>query len=272
MIAGMRRLVLGFAAFLVLAYAAYAGIFWWNQRYLLFPRATQQYAPFATPLPGYARLVELPASFGKVRAVFLRGPAGRAPVILYTHGNGEVIDQHVRNFDAIRGMGFHVLLLEYPGYGGADGAPGYDSIMEAVTTAYDWLVAQPEVDGARIVTMGKSLGGAPAAALTGLRPVRAVVLQSTFSAMSAFAAQYGLPAFIVRDPFDSAARLKAFDGPVLIAHGRHDELIAFAQGEALAAAAHAPVTRWYDCGHNDCPYDGADYLGVLREFLVRVAR
>ena len=264
----MRRFALSFLGFVLLAYVVYAGIFWWNQRYFLFPLASPQHVPFRTVLPDYARLVELPASFGKVRAVFLRGPDGKAPAILYTHGNGEVIDQHVRNFDAIRAMGFHVLLLEYPGYNGADGEPGYDSVVEAATTAYDWLAAQPEVDGTRIVTMGKSLGGAPAAALTGVRPVRAVVLQSTFAAVATFAAQFGLPAFIVRDPFDSASRLRDFAGPVLITHGRRDEVIPFAHGEALAAAARAPVTRWYDCGHNDCPYDGAEYFALLRGFLV----
>ena len=51
----MRRLVIGLLATVLFIYAAYAGIFWWNQRYLLFPIATQQYAPFATPLPASFR-------------------------------------------------------------------------------------------------------------------------------------------------------------------------------------------------------------------------
>lgn len=87
-----------------------------------------------------------------------------------------------------------------------------------------------------------------------------------------FAVQFHVPVFVVRDPFDSAARVKAFDGLILITHGRRDEVIPFAHGEALAAAAHAPMTRWYDCGHADCPYGGADYLGLLRGFLARAVR
>lgn len=263
----MRRYVVLAVVTVLSAYALYAAVFYWNQRYLLFPIASCIPAPFTATLPGYATLVELPVSYGKARAIFLRGSDRAAPAILYTHGNGELIEQHVRGYDALRARGYHVLLLEYPGYGGADGEPGYDTIVEASLAAYDWLASRPDVDRTRIVAMGKSLGGAPAAELTRHRPVRALVLQSTFTAVADFAAQLRLPSLLVRDPFDTAARLREYTGPVLITHGRRDEVIPFAHGEALAAAARAPTTRWYDCRHNDCPYDADEYRDLLFGFL-----
>lgn len=263
----MRRLAIIVLATAFSVYSLYAALFWWKQRELLFPIASTERHALRAELPDYARLVERPAWFGTARAVFLRGPEGRAPAIVYTHGNGEIIDQHLRGFDAIRALGVHVLLVEYPGYGGADGETSRDTIAAASVVAYDWLARQPEVDPERIVAMGKSLGGAAAAELTRHRRVRALVLQSTFTAVADFAAQLRLPRWLVRDPFDSVARLAAFDGPVLVTHGRRDEVIPFAQGQSLAAAARQVTSRWYDCGHNDCPYDGADYLALLGGFL-----
>lgn len=268
----MRRFAIIVLVAACCAYALYAGLFWRQQRYLLFPIASPERHALRAPLPEYGRLVELPASFGTARAVFLRGPQGVAPAVVYTHGNGEIVDQHVRGFDAIRALGFHVLLVEYPGYGGADGETSLENIAQASVAAYDWLVRQPDVDRERVVAMGKSLGGAAAAELTRHRPVRALVLQSTFTAVADFASQLYLPAWLVRDPFDSVARLRAFAGPVLVTHGRRDELIPFAHGERLAAAARTATSRWYDCGHNDCPYEGADYLALLGDFLQKAAK
>src|SRR5439155_16972815 len=99
------------------------------------------------------------------------------------------------------------------------------------------LAARDDVDPQRIVAMGVSIGGGPACELALSRPVRALVLLSTFTSIDEFARAFWLPPFLARDRFDNRARVSAFAGPVLVLHGRHDELIPFAHGQALAAAA-----------------------------------
>lgn len=262
----MMGVLLRLLAFALAAYGGYGLLLWTQQSALMFPIAGQ--AAAEAQLPAGAEAVVIPGAV-PVHAVFLRArrAGARAPAIVYHHGNAQLAAQLADAFGFVTEAGIHVLVLEYPGYGGAPGTPSLDSLGAAASTAYDWLVAQPEVDPARIVSMGVSIGGGPACELTRLRSVRALVLMSTFQSTAEFAAGYGLPAFLVRDRFENLARVGAFGGPVLVFHGRRDEIIPFADGQALArAAAHGELAA-LDCGHNDCFYRSADFARRLALFF-----
>ena len=58
--------------------------------------------------------------------------------------------------------------------------------------------------------------------------------------------------------------MREIEAPVLVVHGRHDEIIPFANAGRIAAARDAPVVA-LSCGHNDCAY-------LEGEALVRIAR
>lgn len=261
----MLSALLRFLLLLLVAYCLYAALLWSRQSSLMYPIAGGERRPMRALPPG-ATAIE---TGNGVRAAWLPAPhaAPRAPAVVFMHGNAELVEDVVRDFETIAALGVHVLLVEYPGYGGAPGAPGFESLSGAAEAGYDWLAARPEVDPERIVAMGISIGGGPAAELTRRRSVRALVLQSTFANTDVFARSMGVPGFLVRDRFDNLARVAAFAGPTLILHGRHDEVIAFAHGQALARAQ--PHARFValDCGHNDCFYRGPEFARLLGTFL-----
>lgn len=263
-----RRLTIAALVLAVLAYAGYAAFFYTVQRQLLFPLAGAPH-PSSAALAAPARWVELPVSYGRARCAFLPATTAMAPApaLLFFHGNGETADQHLNAFDALRARGLHVLLVELPGYAGADGAPGFDSLVEASTAAYDWLAQQGEVDAARIVALGRSIGGAPAAELTRHRALAALMLLSTFASTADLANDRFLPSWLVRDRFDTAARIAAFPHAVLLMHGDRDTLIAPAHARRMAAAS--PRTQLYReaCGHNDCAYFSPDFTRLIGGFL-----
>jgi len=229
------------------------GLVYSAQRAVLFPR------PPAPPRPPD------PARFGfelwkvgpdrDVEAFFLPpyGTDGPTAVLVATHGNGELADRWIEPFETVRRWGLAVVLAEYPGYGRSGGHPGQDTITEVMVSVYDRLVARPDIDPTRIVLHGRSLGGAAACALADRRPVRAMVLESTFTSVRRFARRYGLVGPLVRDPFDNLAVVRSFPGPVLVLHGRHDEIIPVDHARALHAAARDGRLGLLDCGHNDCP-------------------
>lgn len=258
-------------ATVLVLYVAYAGLMFVQQRAMMFPGTARTTPPSLERLPPGAESHSLPASFGAVRVVLLRaaGADAQAPAVIFHAGNFEFVDQLIHAFPHVAGLGLHVLLVEYPGYAGAPGKPTFASLVEASTVAYDWLAQRPEVDASRIVAMGRSVGGGPACELTRLRPVRALVLMSSFSAIADFARGMWLPPLLARDRFDNVARLRQYAGPALIFHGRRDEIIPFAQGRTLAQAARQATFVPLDCGHNDCPYLEAEFARTLGEFLRR---
>lgn len=191
------------------------------------------------------------------------------PLVAFFHGNGELMDDWVsilRPFPERLGVG--LLLVEYPGYGRSTGRPSEEGIVEVATSAWDRAAARPEVDETRMVAMGRSLGGGPAAALTRQRAPAALILQSAFTDVAAVAARhFWVPSVLVRDRFPVQEAVAGFQGTVLVLHGRRDRVVPFRHGEALAAAGERVTFLPLDCGHNDCPPPGASWWAAVERFL-----
>jgi pimeloyl-ACP methyl ester carboxylesterase len=249
-------MLLRLAVIVAVAYGLYVALLFSLQRSVMYPGRRLVAPPPPAGSDGPERYW-LTAGPGGTEAWYLppvsHDPARRSPALLFFHGNYELIDHWIDEFVGIRSLGFGVMLVEYPGYGRSEGTPSLRSIMQAGVAAYDRLVARPDVDPARIVLYGRSLGGGPASRLASLRPAAAVVLQSTFSSVRHFARGFLVPSFLMRDRFDNVAALHDFPGPVLIMHGRDDDVIPVAHAHRLAAALPTATLTLLPCAHNDCP-------------------
>lgn len=245
--------------------AAYLALLFVMQRSMLFPMPQ----PMAGEPDRRAEVVRVKTGEGEAVALYLppRTAAGPAPLILFTHGNGELADHWVDGFDVPREWGFGVLLVEYPGYGRAPGAPSEKSITAATRALYDWAAHDPRIDRKRIVAYGRSLGGGAAALLALERPLAAMILESAFTSVADFAGRFMAPAFLIRDPFDSRKALASYRGPLLVIHGNQDTIVPFAHGKELAAIVPGAQFRELPCGHNDCPRDWRTIATFLRGVL-----
>jgi len=253
----------------LLIYVAYCALMFFAQRHVLFPRYM---IPSPQPPDFKAQRIEpwwLETSFGKVEAWYLPPAAAdkAAPAVIFGHGNGELIDYWPNELGRFSKMGVGLLLVEYPGYGRSAGSPSQESIAETFTLAYDRLTARPDVDPARIVLFGRSLGGGAVCDLALKRPSAALILMSCFQSVSAFAHRYLAPAFLIRDSFDNQSAVRRYKGPVLVIHGNADEVVPFGHGQALHAAAPNGKMIVYEAGHNDCPPDWAVFWRDVEEFL-----
>jgi pimeloyl-ACP methyl ester carboxylesterase len=257
-----------FAFPLVLLYPLYVGFMFSKQEQVLFPAFSDEHYALDVPLPEHGKLVEIPASFGSVRAFYQPASVTTAgPVVLYAHGNFECIQQ---SFSLVRPLvqaGVGVMQLEFPGFCGADADPSFSNIVEAENRAYDWLAGQPEVDRSRIIAMGYSIGGGAASELTRHRSVRALILLSTYTSIQDMAHRYMLPGLLVRYPFDNVARVREFDGPVFFEHGEHDRVIPFAFGQKLAQSKPGSVFVALDCGHDNCHFDESLFAARVPAWL-----
>lgn len=252
------RWVVVAAALPFLLYGIYVAAVYGMQRDLLYPGRNYP-APQLEPreIPGM-RSLWLTTSQGRVEAWLLPVDAPRSvrgPALIFAHGNGELIEHWRDQFGVLRRAGVAVLLVEYPGYGRSEGEPGEAAIRETMVQAFDKLAAMPEVDSTRIVAYGQSLGGGAVGTLAAQRPLRALILQSTFTSLRPFAEQWLVPSFLLRDTYDTLAVVREFQGPVLVIHGSKDPFIPVEQGRALYAAARQGTYHEYPCGHTCWDYD-----------------
>lgn len=250
---------------LVVAYLGYAALLFSVQRRVAFPGTVRESPRSTASAPEGVTQVWLQTSFGAVEAWYLKaeGSALR-PTVIFAHGNGELIEDWLGPMEELVYAGIDALLVEFPGYGHSQGKPSRASLGESFALAFDWLVAQDGVDSDRVIAYGRSMGGAVAGDLSLSRPVRALVLQSTFSSAAAMARMHLVPGVLVRDRFDTERVIEKFSGPVLLMHGTTDDVIPFSHAERLASVREGLAVTELNCAHNDC----ASEWPVIVEFLV----
>ena len=264
------RLIVYAAGIAVTAYIGFLGYLFVSQKSIIYPGSSNSAAATAPPIAGLEVLtISTPA--GRVEALFLPavsiGSAAQ-PVMIFGHGNGELTDYWVSAFDGFRKRGIGVLLVEYPGYGRSTGSPSENSIRTAMEAAYDRIAVDSRVDRTRIFGFGQSLGGGAVCLLSKDRPLRALILQSTFPSLDIFAARYGAPPFLLSDHFDNLAAVRDFPGPILVIHGRQDQLIPWQQGQRLAAASRHSTFKLYECGHGCWDPDHLPFWKDAEPFLM----
>lgn len=197
------------------------------------------------------------------------------PVVVYFHGNAGNIGARGFKVRPYLDAGFGVLLVSYRGYGGNRGRPTEEGLYADARAALQFLKAQG-VAPERTVIYGESLGTGVAVQIASElgpeNPVAALVLEAPFTSMDDVAAHHYpyVPArWLIKDHFDSAAKIAGVNTPVLIIHGDRDRTIPIKFGRRLFEAAAEPKeSRWLKGGNHEDLYDfgGAE---VVIEFLRR---
>ena len=242
------------------------------ERAMLFPRPLDPPPDMGqgSAIPGLERWWrDIPG--GRVEAWFIPAPGASAeapgPLVLYGHGNGGTIDHVAPTLLPYLELGVSVLLPEFRGHGRSDGRPSQANITEDLAVFLDRALVRSEVDAERVLYHGRSLGGGAVCSLARQFPPNALVLESTFTGARRRGQElFGPLAWLARNPFDNQAWVEGFEGPVLVIHGEHDEVIPYAHGQTLARAAPRSRIVTRQAHHSDLPRD-ASYWAEIRSLM-----
>jgi fermentation-respiration switch protein FrsA (DUF1100 family) len=73
---------------------------------------------------------------------------------------------------------------------------------------------------------------------------------------------------MLTDNYDTAAAMTQFNGPVLILHGRQDQVVPVEHAYELKETIAQASMVLGDFGHSDGPISGFDYWGTLQRFII----
>jgi uncharacterized protein len=135
--------------------------------------------------------------------------------------------------------GLSVLLVDYRGYGGNPGSPSERGLLADARAARAYLAARGDVDPARLVYFGESLGAAVAVQLAVEQPPMALVLRSPFTSLADVGRVHYplLPVgLLLRDRYASIEQAGGLRCPVLVLAGEGDGIVPWEQSRRLAAA------------------------------------
>jgi dipeptidyl aminopeptidase/acylaminoacyl peptidase len=223
------------------------------------PRLSHQTSPQAYDLP--AR--EIAISTANEKRLFgwlIAAAAGQpSPSVLVMHGWGANAALMLPAVQPLHDAGYAVLLIDARCHGHSDDDQfsSMPRFAEDIEHALDWLRQQPEIDPERIALVGHSVGAGTALLVASRRrELAAVVSVSAFAhpreVMRRMLKQQHLPFlpigwYVIQQVqqmigyrFDQIAPVRSITRvhcPVLLAHGRDDEMVPFADAERLLAAA-----------------------------------
>ncbi|MBF0358568.1 MAG: alpha/beta hydrolase [Magnetococcales bacterium] len=194
------------------------------------------------------------------------------PVVLFFHGNATNISELEEHTKLFHALGLRIFLLEYQGYGLSEGRPSESGTQADAEAAWQYLVAEKNISPEQIIYYGHSLGGGVATGLAVKHPPGKLILEGTFTSVPDVAAQiypYLPVRLMAHIKYPNLERIRELNVPLLIIHSKDDEVIPFAHGQKLFAAANEPKTFYPSSGSHHAGFStaGAESFGVLEGFL-----
>ena len=233
---------------------------------LFFPQPLVGSPPVSRTARPVEELVFDTADGPRLRGWILGAVPESAGLIVYYGGNAEEVSWQAR--EPGWPANWSLALVNYRGYGASEGKPSERSLYTDALVVFDTLARRPDVDVARIVLFGRSLGSAVAAHVAAERPVAGVILVSPFASMVEVGRHHypWLPVgLLLRHRFDARSRASAIAAPLLTIVGARDGIIPPGHSRRLFDAWSGPK-HWIaiaGADHND--------VGAFPEFWAVVA-
>lgn len=206
-------------------------------------------------------------------------PAAQAskPALLYFHGNGSNNGDLTQLAAILHQLEVSILLIDYRGYGKSSPVfPNETRVYEDAEAAWQYLTQERQIKPQQIFVYGQSLGGAIAIELATKHPdLAGLITEGTFTSIQDVAGLIpGIQMFplklLITQRFDSLAKIKSLQTPILILHGAGDRTIPLFMAKKLFTAAPEPkhLEIFAQAGHNNLPESNEQkYLLILRQFM-----
>lgn len=199
------------------------------------------------------------------------------PVLLFFHGNGEIVSDYDDLGRFYNDLGLNFLVVDYRGYGRSTGTPTVTSMMKDCQRIFDFVSAymQKNTLTGPLCVMGRSLGSASAVELGATRAdeLNCLIVESGFARISPLLKTLGLDpeciGFKEGQGFENIDKIKTFSKPCLVIHAEFDHIIPFSEGKALFEAcgsSNKTLLEIKGANHNDIFFKGMNsYLDHIQK-------
>lgn len=205
-----------------------------------------------------------------------------APVIIFFHGNGEIVEDYNDIGPYYNELGLNFLVTDYRGYGWSNGTPQADTLISDARTLFDKITSWLEENDyqGKIFVMGRSMGSACAIDLTfefGDK-INGLIIESGFAETIPLMKTLGLEPESLNineeDCFNNHRKISSIATPTYILHGQKDSLIPIKHAEQLHAESGAKSKELViipGADHNSViAVAGSLYFQAIKGFIDKV--
>lgn len=202
------------------------------------------------------------------------------PTILLFHGNGEIALDYQYFHELFFECGVNLAVVDFRGYGHSTGEPIYSSLITDALPIFERFKEWMEENNLRnsLFIQGRSLGSVCAAEIGSHNPkdLRGVIFESGFASIYNMMTRLfriqgpGITSELLSE-FSNDTRIKKFEIPTLIIHGKLDWIIPSQEGElifeSLPNNVEKKIVLIEGAGHNNIFSFEDKYFSPLNEFI-----
>ena len=185
------------------------------------------------------------------------------------HGNAGHLSNRIYKLNELYKLDINILLISWRGFSGNKGSPTENNLYEDAEASIKWL-NKKGVNNNQIILYGESLGSGVAVEIGKENNFNSIILESPFTSIENSAKIYYpyLPVrLLLKDRYDSINKIKMINTPILIMHGKKDDVIPFSMGKELFEKANSPKHSYFTPDDDHMMEFNSSLLQKIKNFI-----
>ena len=231
---------------IILVYSVIILFIYFYQRHLLYNPSENNYLNDKINFSYKEIFIETDENI-KLKSWFIEKDLKKFKTILLFHGNAGNLFNRVYKLNELNKLNLNILLISWRSFSGNVGKPTEIFLYHDAEKAVKWLNNRG-LDNKDIILYGESLGTGVATELASKNNFGGIILESPFTSMVDTAKIYYpyLPVnFLLKDRYDSKSKINDIKTPILIMHGKMDNIVPQQMGLELFEKANNPKYSYF---------------------------
>ena len=189
--------------------------------------------------------------------------------VLFLHGNAGSLENRIHKINHFKDMNINFLIIAWRGFSWNKGKPTEKGLYEDPRSAVTWLKSKGIKEN-NIIIYGESLGTGVATETAQNKNFAGIILESPFTSMiDAGKDKYPyLPvSLLLKDKYESNKKLKNINIPILIMHGKVDNLVPFHMGQKMYEMSNEPKYSYFSEYDDHMMEYNLTLLNALKDFI-----
>jgi fermentation-respiration switch protein FrsA (DUF1100 family) len=208
----------------------------------------------------------------KLKSWFIEKDLENSKTILLFHGNAGNLFNRVYKLNELNKLDLNILIISWRGFSGNEGRPTEKNLYHDAKEAVKWLNNRG-VNNKNIILYGESLGTGVATELGKRNIFGGIILESPFTSIAKAAKIYYpyLPInLLLKDRYDSIKKIQSITTPILIMHGKKDNIIPQNMGLELFEKANEPKFNYFPKNDDHMMEYNDELLKNIKLFISKI--
>ena len=252
--------------FLFLVYFTICIVIYFSQRSLMYHPSENNYLD-ENKLNHKIEKIKIPSDHDLNSWYFKKNK--KYKTLLFFHGNAGSLENRIYKLNDLAKLKLNYLIISYRGFSGNKGNPTEDGLYKDARAAKYWLNLN-NISDQNIIVYGESLGTAVTIDLAKDHKFAGIILESPFTSMLKLSRKYYplLPTgLLLKDKYETDKKIQKVFSPILILHGKKDNIVPFEMGEDLFNLANNPKFNYFVENDDHMMDFNEDLINSINKFI-----